>query len=69
MNFAIYRDRGVFRTTEDGTLAALAGAEVGFEVDEIDSDRQEGWSVLVVGSLARITDATGRGEVHKLHLT
>lgn len=66
VNYAIYRDRVVFRTTEDGSLAALAGAEVGFEVDQIDDERQEGWSVLVVGRLARITNPTEYGEVHKL---
>jgi transcriptional regulator with XRE-family HTH domain len=66
VNYAIYRDRIVFRTAEDGGLAALAGAEVGFEVDEFNPAHQEGWSVLAVGRLARITNQTELGEVHKL---
>lgn len=66
VNFAIFRDQVVFRTAEDGSLAALAGSEVGFEVDEIDAERQEGWSVLIVGQLARVTDPYELGEIHKL---
>lgn len=66
VNYAIYRGQIVFRTAEDGGLAALAGNEVGFEIDEIDAERQQGWSVLAVGRLARIINPTEHSDVHKL---
>jgi transcriptional regulator with XRE-family HTH domain len=66
VNYAVYRDRIVFRTAQDGGLAAMAGGEVGFEIDEIDPGRQEGWSVLAVGRLAQIINPAELGEVHKL---
>jgi len=46
----------VFRTARDGPLAALAHrTRVAFEIDEIDDERETGWSVLVRGAASGVT--------------
>lgn len=46
-----------FRTTTGTKLFhAVHGSEVGFEVDEFDSETRTGWSVLVQGVAALATD-------------
>ena len=57
VNYALDEGAVVFRTAE-GTkfAAAVRGAFVAFEVDEVDAAWQEGWSVLVRGQAERVTD-------------
>ena len=46
----------VFPTAADGPLAALAHrTRVAFEIDEIDDEREAGWSVMVRGPATAVT--------------
>jgi hypothetical protein len=54
----------VFRTDEGTKLdAAASGAPVAFEVDGIDSAQRIGWSILIRGSAAAVTEP---GELHRV---
>ncbi|MEO6627737.1 MAG: pyridoxamine 5'-phosphate oxidase family protein [Aquihabitans sp.] len=56
VNFALLDENVVFRTGTGSKLAAaLADAVVAFEVDDIDSVLQTGWSVLVQGWAGLLT--------------
>lgn len=47
-----------FRTTDGTKLGvAMEGSVVAFEADHYDADRQAGWSVLVKGRAALVTDS------------
>lgn len=57
VNYAILDDTVVFRTGAGTKLtAANAAALVAFQVDHVDVGRRSGWSVLVRGRLAEVTD-------------
>lgn len=57
VNFRLVDDRIVFRTNPGSKLdAATAGSVVSFEVDSIDPVSHTGWSVVVTGVAAEITD-------------
>jgi len=56
VNYALVGDIVVFRTGEGPKLDGSRQAKVVFEVDRIDADRQEGWSVLLQGVALEITD-------------
>ena len=57
VNYALSDDTVVFRTLPYGVIANNAHeVEVAFEVDELDHDLHEGWSVLAVGRCHRIED-------------
>jgi hypothetical protein len=45
----------IFRTAIGSLLATHAGAQVGFEVDRIDRQPQDGWSVLASGRALVVT--------------
>ena len=51
--------------TRPGGVIEQGFTHVGFEIDGIDAYRQDGWSVLVRGTLRRLTgaDATSRDDV------
>lgn len=52
VNFACARRSIVVRTAQQSMLRRSGvGADVAFEVDHIDADRQSGWSVLIQGRL------------------
>jgi nitroimidazol reductase NimA-like FMN-containing flavoprotein (pyridoxamine 5'-phosphate oxidase superfamily) len=54
----ILDDRTVAFRTDPGTkLDAASLGRVAFEVDSVDDDRREGWSVLVQGVGREVTDA------------
>ena len=57
VNFAVVRDVVVFRTGRGSKLAAALGKKVAFEVDEVDVDAGDGWSVVVQGVAEEITHA------------
>jgi len=42
--------------TRPGNVIARAGLHVAFEIDEIDPERREGWSVVVRGTLHDVDD-------------
>src|SRR4051812_18787454 len=57
VTFALDGDSVVFRTGDGSKLAAaVAGAVVAFEADDIDPIYHEGWSVVVTGVAQRVTD-------------
>ncbi|TNM39685.1 pyridoxamine 5'-phosphate oxidase family protein [Nocardioides albidus] len=54
VNFTVDGDTVLLRTTPYSLMARdCADREVAFEVDEIDGERHEGWSVLVRGRCER----------------
>ena len=61
VNYAMDGDVVVLRTAEESELVGLADRGdrplVAFEVDHVDYDRHQGWSVLAVGRLSRVVDA------------
>jgi nitroimidazol reductase NimA-like FMN-containing flavoprotein (pyridoxamine 5'-phosphate oxidase superfamily) len=69
VNYVIDGRSIVIRTGFSSLLDALgAGATVAFEVDDVDSDFRTGWSVLLKGYAAEVTDATERAAVATLPL-
>jgi uncharacterized protein len=67
VNYAMHGDQVVVRTSpfsELGTYAA--GAEVAFEIDHLDFDHHQGWSVVVVGRAAHVDDPD---EVYEIRRT
>jgi nitroimidazol reductase NimA-like FMN-containing flavoprotein (pyridoxamine 5'-phosphate oxidase superfamily) len=64
VNYTLRGGAIVFRTAEHGPLdedlrTGIDGAEykVAFEIDEIDLDSEQGWSVLIQGPAHHVTDA------------
>jgi nitroimidazol reductase NimA-like FMN-containing flavoprotein (pyridoxamine 5'-phosphate oxidase superfamily) len=69
VNFALLDDDIVFRTGPGTKLsAALGGAVVGFEVDRIDPVFESGWSVLIQGPAAVMTNDDDLLRARRLHL-
>ena len=69
VNYRVDGRSVVLRTTEDAELARFVemfadGSLVAFEVDEIDYEWHNGWSVLIEGRIERV-DAPE--ELHRLH--
>jgi nitroimidazol reductase NimA-like FMN-containing flavoprotein (pyridoxamine 5'-phosphate oxidase superfamily) len=59
VNYVWYDDSVVFRTAPNGLLAGLVWAtDVAFEIDELNPQRREGWSVVMHGR----TQAVGKSE-------
>lgn len=56
----IYSDNRILFRTNPGTKldAALMHCVVAFEVDSIDDEREEGWSVLAIGHAEVVEDAS-----------
>ncbi len=69
VNYATLDGDIVFRTGPGTKLdAAIAGAVVAFEIDDIDYVEHTGWSVLVVGIARTITDPAERARAGALPL-
>jgi uncharacterized protein len=69
VNFALDGEAVVFRTGPGRKLdAAVSGAVVAFEVDEVDAWYHEGWSVVVQGIAQRITDPDDLERLRRLPL-
>ncbi|MGW0886542.1 helix-turn-helix domain-containing protein [Streptomyces sp. NPDC002671] len=56
VNYSVVDDGIVFRTAPGSTPSLAAGQHVAFEVDRIDDAFSQGWSVLVRGHAAAVTD-------------
>ncbi len=57
LNYAVFGDSVVFRTTPYSELATYGfGTELAFEIDQIDFEKHQGWSVVAVGRASRIDD-------------
>jgi uncharacterized protein len=69
VNYAFDCDTVVLRGAQGFLLEAkLPGAVVAFEVDDLDDGGCEGWSVLVIGLCALVTDGPRLEAVEKLPL-
>ena len=66
VNYALYRGDLVFRTAAGGVLANLVGTEIGFEIDQTDTSRGDGWSVLVIGRAILVTHPAELGQIYRL---
>jgi uncharacterized protein len=56
VTYAYYGRTVVFRTSPYGVLSSLERhTRVAFEIDDVDEERESGWSVLVLGSAERVT--------------
>jgi uncharacterized protein len=57
VTYAYHGKTVVFRTSPYGVLSTLERhTRVAFEIDDIDEERESGWSVLVLGSAERVTE-------------
>lgn len=57
VNFAVYDGDIVIRTSSSGKLAAaVSGAVVAFEVDQLNPGDKTGWSVTAIGRSREVTD-------------
>jgi transcriptional regulator with XRE-family HTH domain len=69
VNFRMDGDDVIFRTSPtDGVSAAVRQRHVSFDVDHIDDDRSEGWSVLLTGRARIITDPAELDHVRTLNV-
>lgn len=69
VNFALLDDDVVIRSGAGTKLsAALDGAVVGFEVDQIDPALETGWSVLIQGRSSILTAPDDLARARRLHL-
>ena len=57
VNFAVVRDVVVFRTGRGSKLDSALGTKVAFEVDGVNAETADGWSVVVQGVAEEITHA------------
>jgi nitroimidazol reductase NimA-like FMN-containing flavoprotein (pyridoxamine 5'-phosphate oxidase superfamily) len=72
VNYRLYEGTIIFRTAQDSPTdedlrTGIANAEykVAFEVDEIDLDAREGWSVLVQGPVHHVESDAERASVQQ----
>lgn len=69
VNFVLDRHMVMFRTDEGTKLAAACrGGRVAFEIDGADAAAHTGWSVLVRGEAAEVTDPTELARLRRLPL-
>jgi len=70
VNFAVADGDIVIRTSRCGKLAAaLAGAVVAFEVDQLDPVTRTGWSITAVGQSREVTDPADLERLNRIGLT
>lgn len=63
VNYALLNDTIVFRTKLAGSIMRHARGYASFQVDHLDEERREGWSVLASGRCRRVPDA---GELSRI---
>lgn len=69
VNYRLDGSTVVFRTALDTGFAGLAdGTAVAFQVDEVDATWAEGWSVLVEGTIAQVTEELQLERLRRLPL-
>jgi nitroimidazol reductase NimA-like FMN-containing flavoprotein (pyridoxamine 5'-phosphate oxidase superfamily) len=69
VNYRVDGRSVVLRTADDAELARFiemfaVGSLVAFEVDEIDYEWHQGWSVLIEGRIERVDDPDERRRLH-----
>jgi nitroimidazol reductase NimA-like FMN-containing flavoprotein (pyridoxamine 5'-phosphate oxidase superfamily) len=65
VNFVLDGERVVFRTDPGTKLEHASIGRVAFEVDNVDHERHEGWSVVVLGTALELTDALDDASVRE----
>ncbi|WP_435178464.1 pyridoxamine 5'-phosphate oxidase family protein [Actinacidiphila sp. bgisy145] len=60
VNYAVDAETVVYRTAREGEAAPGEGTVVSFEVDRIDEETSQGWSVLLTGQAERVGAAESR---------
>ena len=69
VNFVVHDGRIVVRTGQGSSLAAaVRGAVVAFEVDQVDEQARNGWSVTVTGRASEVVDPDAVAELSSLPL-
>lgn len=64
VNYAMYDDEIVFRTAPGSELGLYGvNSELAFEIDHLDQERREGWSVMAVGTAEAVVDPTELAEI------
>lgn len=63
VNYTLVNDTIVFRSTLAGSIMRYARGYAAFQVDRLDEERREGWSVLCSGRCRWVRDA---GELERL---
>ena len=67
VNYGVLDEDIVFRTAASSSLLASSYVDrVGFEIDEIDERRREGWSILVTGAVRLVVDEDELRSVQQL---
>jgi nitroimidazol reductase NimA-like FMN-containing flavoprotein (pyridoxamine 5'-phosphate oxidase superfamily) len=57
VNYTMYEDEIIFRTSPSSELGTYAvGSELAFEIDHLDHEKHEGWSVVALGTAEIIDD-------------
>lgn len=57
VNYAMYEDTIVFRTTPYSELGTYGwNTDLAFEIDHLDYDRHQGWSVVAIGRAELVED-------------
>ncbi|MCX5338764.1 helix-turn-helix domain-containing protein [Streptomyces atratus] len=69
VNYVVDGDRIAYRTAHNTLPATAADHPVAFEVDHIDEALSQGWSVLLVGTAATITDPEAARRLDELAYT
>ncbi len=65
VNYAVIDDTVVFRTSPYGLLGIHGrGVRAAFEIDQLDHEYDQGWSVVAHGRLAHLTDPVALDRVH-----
>ncbi len=66
VNYAMHGDAIVFRTTPYSELGTYGwNADVAFEVDHIDYDKHQGWSVVAIGRAELVEDPDEVADIRK----
>lgn len=68
MNFVLHEGSVVLRMAEGAVLDAIRGADVAFEVDDIDLDDHAGWSVVVHGRAEQVSGTDEMDVLQRLPL-
>jgi hypothetical protein len=67
MNFTVDGDAVVLRTSSDSALGSSGGGvEVAFEVDHVDLEARQGWSVVVRGCTRIVDDPEDEDRLRSL---
>jgi nitroimidazol reductase NimA-like FMN-containing flavoprotein (pyridoxamine 5'-phosphate oxidase superfamily) len=58
VNYAVHGEAVVFRTRAGSELASVVSdGDLAFEIDHLDHEKQQGWSVVAVGAAEVVDDA------------